>query len=394
MSTVSTPEVYYDSADFDIARNPYPVFKRLRDEAPLYYNEDRDFYAVSRFDDVASKLVDNQTFINRFGGTIDLIKSGIEIPPGTVLFEDEPAHGIHRSLLARMFFTPKNVATLDPQIRKFCTDALESLDPVGFDFALDIGEIVPMRVIGMLLGIPFEQQDAVRERMNENSARDDGGHLFDTDLLVDYVTWRRDNPSDDVVTQLLHAEFDDEHGVRRTLTLDELLMYVNVLAAAGNETTGRLITYCGQLLADHPDQRQMLVEDPGLIPNAVEEALRYEAPAIEGARYVARDVEFHGQTVPAGSAIAALLASANRDERHYENPDDFDIKRNATNMSLSFGPHYCLGANLARIEARVVMEEVLKRYPEWEIDTDNAVFEVSPPLRSWAKLPVVIPAHR
>jgi len=394
MSTVSTPEVYYDSADFDIARNPYPVFKRLRDEAPLYYNEDRDFYAVSRFDDVASMLVDNQTFINRFGGTIDLIKSGIEIPPGTVLFEDEPAHGIHRSLLARMFFTPKNVATLDPQIRKFCTDVLESLDPVGFDFALDIGEIVPMREIGMLLGIPFEQQDAVRERMNENSARDDGGHLFDTELLVDYVTWRRDNPSDDVVTQLLHAGVDDEHGVRRTLTLDELLMYVNVLAAAGNETTGRLITYCGQLLADHPDQRQMLVEDPGLIPNAVEEALRYEAPAIEGARYVAKDVEFHGQTVPAGSAVAALLASANRDERHYENPDDFDIKRNATNMSLSFGPHYCLGANLARIEARVVMEEVLKRYPEWEIDTDNAVFEVSPPLRSWAKLPVVIPAHR
>ena len=394
MPTLSTPDVYYDSADFDIARNPYPVFKRLRDEAPLYYNEDRDFYAVSRFDDVASLLVDNQTFINRFGGTIDLIKSGIEIPPGTVLFEDEPAHGIHRSLLARMFFTPKNVATLDPQIRKFCTDVLDSLDPGGFDFALDIGEIVPMRVIGMLLGIPPEQQDTLREAMNENSARDDGGHLFDTELLVDYVKWRRDNPSDDVVTQLLHAEFDDEHGVRRTLTLDELLMYVNVLAAAGNETTGRLITYCGQLLADHPDQRQMLVEDPGLIPNAVEEALRYEAPAIEGARYVARDVEFHGQTVPAGSAIAALLASANRDERHYENPDDFDITRNATNMSLSFGPHYCLGANLARIEARVVMEEVLKRYPEWEIDTDNAEFEVSPPLRSWAKLPVVIPAHR
>ena len=178
------------------------------------------------------------------------------------------------------------------------------------------------------------------------------------------------------------------------MTLDELLMFVNVLAAAGNETTGRLITYCGQLLADHPDQRRMLVEDPDLIGGAVEEALRYESPAIEAARYVATDVEFHGQTVPAGSAIAVLLASANRDERHYENPDDFDITRNATNMSLSFGTHYCLGANLARIEARIVMEEVLKRYPEWEIDTDNAVFEVSPPLRSWEKLPVVIPASR
>jgi cytochrome P450 len=395
MSPLSTSDVYYDATDFDTARNPYPIFKRLRDEAPLYYNGDRDFYAVSRFDDVASVLGDNKNFINRYGGTLDLIKSGIEIPPGTVLFEDEPAHGIHRSLLARAFFTPKNVAMLDPQIRQFCTDVLESLDPGGFDFALDIGEIVPMRVIGMLLGLSTEQQDELREAMDDYAAREGNnpGRLFDTGLLIEYVTWRRDNPDDDVVTKLLNSEFEDEHGERRTLTLEELLMYVNVLASAGNETTGRLITYCGQLLADHPDQRRMLVDDPELIPGAVEEALRYEAPAIEGARYVANDVEFYGQTVPAGSAMAVLLASANRDERHYENPDDFDITRNATNMSLSFGTHYCLGANLARIEARIVMEEVLKRYPEWEIDTDNAEFEVSPPLRSWAKLPVVIPAR-
>jgi cytochrome P450 len=396
MSTVSTSDVFYDGTDFEIARNPYPVFKRLRDEAPLYYNDDRDFYAVSRFDDVAAVLVDNKNFINRYGGTLDLIKSGIEIPAGTVLFEDEPAHGIHRSLLARAFFTPKNVAALDGQIRQFCTDVLDSLEPGGFDFAKDIGEIVPMRVIGMLLGLSSQQQDELRKAMDDYAARDENnpGRLFDTSLLIDYVKWRRDNPSDDVVTKLLNSEFEDEHGERRTLTLDELLMYVNVLAAAGNETTGRLITYCGQLLADHPDQRRMLVDDLELMPNAVEEALRYEAPAIEGARFVANDVEIHGQTVPAGSAIAALLASANRDERHYENPDDFDITRNASNMSLSFGPHYCLGANLARIEARIVMEEVLKRYPEWEIDTDNAVFEVSPPLRSWEKLPVVVPAPR
>jgi cytochrome P450 len=396
MSTVSTSDLYYDSADFEIARNPYPVFKRLRDEAPLYYNGDRDFYAVSRFEDVASVLADNKTFINKYGGTIDLIKSGIEIPPGTVLFEDEPSHGIHRSLLARAFFTPKGVAALDGQIRQFCTDVLDTLDPGGFDFATDIGEIVPMRAIGMLLGLSPAQQDELHDAMEDYAVREgsNAGRLFDTSLLIDYVTWRRDNPSNDVVTTLLNTEYEDANGTRRTMTLDELLMFVNVLAAAGNETTGRLITYCGQLLADHPDQRRMLVDDPSLIGGAVEEALRYEAPALEGARYVAQDVELHGQTVPAGSAIAVLLASANRDERHYENPDDFDIKRNATNMSLSFGTHYCLGANLARIEARIVMEEVLKRYPEWEIDTDNAVFEVSPPLRSWEKLPVVIPASR
>ena len=203
------------------------------------------------------------------------------------------------------------------------------------------------------------------------------------------MKWRQQNPSNDVVTELLTAEFDDEQGVRRTMTIDELLMFVNVLAAAGNETTGRLITFCGQLLAEHPDQRRMLVDDPDLIPGAVEEVLRYEPPAIEGARYVAKDVEHHGRTVPAGSALAVILASANRDERHYENPDEFDIMRRPTHVSLSWGPHYCLGANLARVEAKVVLEEVLERYPEWQIDTDGAVFDVRPPLRSWSKLPVL-----
>ena len=170
MSTVSTSDVFYDSADFDITRNPYPTFKRMRDEAPLYYNEERDFYAVSRFDDVAGVLSNNKTFINKYGGTIDLIKSGIEIPPGTVLFEDEPAHGIHRSLLARAFFTPKNVAALDGQIRQFCIDVLDQLEPGGFDFAKDIGEIVPMRVIGMLLGLSTEQQDELHEAMEDYAA--------------------------------------------------------------------------------------------------------------------------------------------------------------------------------------------------------------------------------
>jgi cytochrome P450 len=135
MSTVSASNVFYDSTDFEIMRNPYPTFKRMRDEAPLYYNAERDYYAVSRFDDVASVLADNKVFINKYGGTIDLIKSGIEIPPGTVLFEDEPEHGVHRSLLARAFFTPKNVAALDGQIRQFCVDVLDQLPPDGFDFA-------------------------------------------------------------------------------------------------------------------------------------------------------------------------------------------------------------------------------------------------------------------
>lgn len=384
--------MYYDGTDYEIARDPYPVFRRLRDEAPLYFNDKVGFYAVSRYDDVVSVLTDNERFLNKYGGTVDMILSGMEIPPGTVLFEDDPAHAVHRSLLSRMF-TPKKVARLSEQITTYCVEILDRLDPNGFDFAADIGDVVPMRVIGMLLGIAPEDQQSVRDKL---SAEIDGERraesIFNAGVLVDYVMWRKDNPSDDVVTELLNAEFEDEHGVRRTLTLDELLMYVNVLAAAGSETTGRLITYLAKLLADNPDQRRELVADPDLIPGAVEEALRFEAPAIEAARFVATDVEIHGQTVPAGSAIAALLASANRDEHHYDEPDRFDIHRKASNLSLSFGPHYCLGANLARIEARIVFAEVLKRFPAWEVDYDTAVFEVTPPLRSWTKLPVVASA--
>jgi cytochrome P450 len=254
---------------------------------------------------------------------------------------------------------------------------------------------VPMRVIGMLLGIPRDQQEAIRDQFvgsrkepEQESGVDYAEGLFSVEVLNEYVDWRAEHPSDDVVTELLNVEFEDEHGGRRRLAKEELLMYVNILAVAGNETTGRLISFTGQLLAEHPDQRWELAQDFSLIPNAIEEVMRYEPPALQTCRYVARDAEHYGQTVPGGSAMLLLLASANRDERRYDDPDRFDIHRRANHFSFGFGPHYCLGANLARLETRIVFEEVLSRWPEWDIDTDNAKFEVSPTLRSWETLPV------
>jgi cytochrome P450 len=395
MDATTSEKVYYDNADVEIGRDPHPVFRRLRDEAPLYYNEQRDFYALSRYDDVAAALVNHETYLSGKGVTLDLIRSGMELPPGTVLFEDPPAHDIHRALLSRMF-TPKKVAALEPQVRNFCADILEPfVGAGGFDFVADIGLEVPMRVIGMLLGIPQDQQEAIRDRLTgrpgepkQESEPDYAEGLFSVEVLNEYVDWRAAHPSDDVVTELLNVEFEDEHGVRRRLAKEELLMYINVLAVAGNETTGRLISFTAQLLADHPDQRGLLNEDFSLLPNTIEEVMRYEPPALQTCRYVGRDSEHYGQTVPAGSAMLLLLASANRDERRYDEPDHFDIRRRANHFSFGFGPHYCLGANLARLETRIVFEEALKRWPEWEIDTDNARFEVSPTLRSWETLPV------
>jgi cytochrome P450 len=204
-----------------------------------------------------------------------------------------------------------------------------------------------------------------------------------------YVDWRIDHPSDDLMTELLTAEFTDENGTVRTLTRDEILGYIGLLSGAGNETTTRLIGWAGKLLAELPDQRQNLVDDPTLIPGAVEELLRYEPPSPVQARYVMRDVELHGQVVPGGSALLLLNASANRDEREFPDPDCFDIHRKIKrHLSFGYGLHFCLGAHLARLEARVTLEELFKRFSEWEVDWDNAVQARTSTVRGWEKLPV------
>jgi cytochrome P450 len=392
-------DAYYDPYDWDIDTDPYPAWKRLRDEAPLYYNEKYDFYALSRFDDVERCSVDWRTYISGKGSVLEIIKSGIEMPPGNILFEDPPAHDMHRSLLSRVF-TPKRIADIEPKVREFCA---RTLDPhVGserFDFILDLGAQMPMRTIGMLLGIPEGDQEAIRERidagfkMESSEMPDSEGATYGIrsfgDDFVDYIEWRARNPSDDLMTELLTAEFEDETGSIRTLTRDEILNYVGLLNAAGNETTTRLIGWTGKVLAEHADQRQELVDDPGLVPQAIEELLRFEAPSPVQARSVTREVGHHGERVPEGAVLLLLTAAANRDERHFEAPDRFDIHRKIDHhLTFGYGIHFCLGSHLARLEGRIALEEVLKRFPKWEVDWDHAVQAHTTTVRGWEQLPV------
>jgi cytochrome P450 len=208
----------------------------------------------------------------------------------------------------------------------------------------------------------------------------------------EYIDWRIEHPSDDLMTELLNAEFTDREGVVRTLTRDEILGYIGLLAGAGNETTTRLIGWAAVLLAANPDQRKALVDLPELIPNAMEECLRYEPPSPVQSRYVTHDVELHGRAVPSGSVMVVINGSANRDERQFEDPDRFDVRRKSQrHLSFGYGLHFCLGAHLARLEARVAFEEVLKRFPEWQIDTPNAVQARTSTVRGWEKLPVLVP---
>jgi cytochrome P450 len=290
-------------------------------------------------------------------------------------------------------FTPRKVSGLEPQIREFCAQQLDPLVGTGhFDFAKDLGAVMPTKVVGMLIGIPEDRSESIRDhfdRFRSGERPENRQEVFDGKIFAEYIDWRMEHPSDDVMSQLLFAEFEDENGVQRTLTRDEVLAYVNIVAAAGNDTTRRLISWSGKVLAEHPDQRKMLVEDPGLAPNAIEEVLRFEPPPLQACRYAARDSEWHGQTVPAGSIMALLVASANRDDRHFDDPDRFDIRRASGQIfTFGFGAHYCLGHALARLQGRIALEEVLARFPEWEVDWDNAEFAFDGDLRGWDSLPV------
>jgi cytochrome P450 len=394
MSTASP--LYWDPFDRHIARDPYPIYRRMRAEAPLYHNERHDFYALSLWDDVDRGLRDWATLSSSRGPILEVIKANIEIPPGTLLMEDPPIHDIHRSLLARVF-TPRRVASLEPEIRDFCIRCLDRLVGVEhFDVMAEFANEVPMRVIGMLLGIPEADQQKVRERADAKLRTKPGqqmkvsrGALMDSDLFADYIDWRAKHPSEDLMTELINAEFEDESGATRTLTREEILTYVTVLAGAGNETTARLIGWLVALLDRHPDQRTEIVHDPSLIPNTIEETLRFEPTGHAIARYVARDVELHGQTVPAGSAMMLLVASANRDEQQWDDGERYDIHRKISQqLTFGLGPHYCLGAALARLEGRIALAEILERFPEWEVDWDHAALSSTSTMRGWETLPI------
>lgn len=398
MTVDPTTELYYDPFDNDIDDDPYPIWKRMRDEAPLYHNEKYNFYALSRYEDVAPALPDWQTYRSGHGTTADILFSGIEVPPGILLFEDPPLHDLHRKLLSRVF-TPRRMLAVEDLVREFCSRALDPI--VGsdrFDFVVDLGAIMPMRTIGYLLGIPEEEQQRIRDRNDTaitvapNRDGDISPTIFQdaVAMFVEYIEWRATHPSDDLMTDLLNAEIEEADGNRRKLERGEVLAYTAMIAGAGNETTARLIGAMGQLLAEHPDQRHELVADPSLIPAAVEETLRFEPPSPVQARYVARDVEHHGHTVTEGSYMLLINASADRDPARHPDPDRFDIHRKAPHLGFGQGIHFCLGSALARLEARVAFEEVLTRWTDWDVDYDNARRAHTSSVRGWAQLPVRI----
>jgi cytochrome P450 len=359
--------------------NPYPMWKRLRDEAPVYHNPEMSFYAISRYDDVVAAFLDKETFISGEGVTLE----GFDKGSGGLIGMDDPEHVMYRRLMGRVF-TPQRVAGLEPFVRRIACEYLdEAITQDKFDLIEDFSLRFPMDVISELIGIPTELRDRVHELSSRAVVRDasvgpsamegimeamaESIALF-TELVVD----RRKNPRDDVISTLVTAEMTDEDGKVHSLPDEGIAAQFFLLASAGHETIMKSIGNGAVAMWWYPDQRAELVADPSLIPGAVEETLRWDNPAPLEGRWTTRDVELHGVTIPKDSRVMLLQGSANHDERRYEEPELFDIHREVVRpVIFGFGAHLCLGAALARLELRVAFEELLARLPEYEIDEAN-----------------------
>ncbi|MCH2173891.1 cytochrome P450 [Myxococcota bacterium] len=393
-------DLYYDPYDYEIDADPHPVWRRMRDEAPLYHNEKFDFYALSRFQDVLHASTDEETFASGFGTVLEMMTETHNESP-MMIFKDPPEHTALRKLVSRAF-SPRRISELEPRIRAIACRYLDAqVGSAGFDYVADFGARLPVMVIGSMLGVPEEDQDQVREWTDAQLHREEGE--IDARKRLDevqaalwgyfarYVAARRKEPRDDMMTDLIEAEIELEGGNKRRLTDEELLAFIGLLSGAGNETVARLLGWTGAVLARNPGERRKLVEDPSLIPGAVEELLRYEAPSPVQARKVTRDIDLHGTTLPKGARLLLLTGSAGRDEREYVDPDRFDVTRSVDrHLSLGFGVHFCLGASLARMEGRVALEETLRRFPEWDVQWHDTERVHTSTVRGYAKLPITL----
>jgi hypothetical protein len=394
---MSPVEVAYNPYAYEIHEDPYPTYAALRAHAPAYRNEELDFWALSRHADVLAAFKDTERFSNDHGVSLDPESWGPQASAGTsFLAFDPPRHTRLRALVSKGF-TPRRVAALEQRIREMSAAYLDPLVGAGrFDFIDELAGKVPMDVISEMLGVPRSDRAELRRRADLLVHREEG-RIGVPPEGVEAFAWirsyfrallaeRRARPGDDLLSALL-----EETGGER-LDEGEILSFATLMIVAGNETTTKMLANAIYWLWRYPEQRALVRGAPAdQIPNWVEETLRFDNSTQMLARRIARDVELHGQKLREGSRALLLVGSGNRDERVFERAGEYDIQRDTT-QSLSFGRgvHFCLGAALARLEGRVVLEEWWRRFPDYEIEPAGAVRVHSINVRGFAALPVKV----
>src|SRR6202046_4166134 len=400
--TLQIDKPLLDPYDYDFHEDPYPYYKRLRDEAPLYRNEELGFWALSRHADVHQGFRNSTTLSNRFGVSLDPASRGPHASKTmSFLAMDDPGHLRLRTLVSKGF-TPRRIRELEPRVTELAVQHLDTmLDKAGcggtVDYVAEFAGKLPMDVISELMGVPVPDRDRIRSMADGVMHREDGvtdvpasAIEASLNLIVYYqqmIADRRKEPTDDLTTALLEAEIDGDR-----LTDEEILGFMFLMVIAGNETTTKLLANAAFWGYKNPDQLTQVYEDPSRVPLWVEETLRYDTSSQILARTVSGELTLYDTRIPEGDVLLLLPGSAHRDERAFENPDDFVIGRDIGSKLLSFGSgaHFCLGAHLARMEARVALTELFKRIRGYEVDEANAVRVHSSNVRGFAHLPMTL----
>ena len=372
--------VEFNPLSDDFFDDPYATYRWLRDEAPAYRNEQYGFWALSRFDDVVAAHRDWRTFSSEHGLTIDqLTNPDANMKGQSIIMMDPPDHDRMRKLVSRAF-TPRAITRMEPIAHQVITKYLDAVQDVPeFDAVADFAAPFPVEVISAILGVPEADRQQIRHwtdemllrRPNDPNPTPEGLHAGLSQVLyfLELIKDRREHPSDGMIDQLIAVEVEGDDGTTQRLTDEEVAGFSTLLAAAGSETVTKLIGSAVVLFARNPGEWQKVLADPGKIPNAVEETLRYWAPSQYQGRFSHLDSEWHGVTIPAGEPVFLVTGAANRDEREYENPDAFDVDREiGLSIGLGHGIHACLGAALARLETRMAIEEWASRWPEYSVD--------------------------
>ncbi len=395
--------VEYDPYSDEVQHNPYPFYRRLRDEAPVYHNEQYDFYVLSRYDDVLATLIDFEHFTTTQGVSLERAEVGQDL----LILKDPPEHTWYRKAMARMF-TPRTIAELEPFIRRVSVELLDDLqrglrdgDAKGFDVTADFALKLPLYVIAELIGLPDDYRVRARQLSELTARRDPSPEVMAQTIehmttfreyLIGVTAERRQHLGDDIVSTLITKPVIDGDGNEHYLSDDEISYFFFELTFAGHETTAKSITNAMVALSWYADQRRELASDRALVPNAVEEFLRWDTVSHYLTRTPLEDAEIRGVRIPAGRPIACMIASANHDERQYDEPELLDIHRKIERgISFGFGPHVCIGAALARIEMRIAFEEFLARFPDFHIGDERAIARApSAQIRGLTHLPLEI----